>query len=287
MNVPRADRTSLRCAVAGLTIAITLASGALVRAPHADADETVTVCGPNPNTVFNPGAVSGISTGQSCPTASLGGGGMEIWSAGGHVGQGHRAAWQATAPAGLEIVGASIPNPGLLSVGVNDGDQYGGGFYWAGGGAETHDGESSAGFGPFVSSYFGFQLVCGVTTCTSATSNLDVGEINLYVRETAGPALTAPDGLWQAPGWIRGRLDAPLLRGLALRPLRPSGDDQRSASRKFRFGPLRLGMASVQRASCRSDDPHRPSWPRRSSTDTERLRCRRSSGQLLEDDLRR
>ena len=129
---------------------------------------------------------------------------MEIWSAGGHVGQGQRAAWQATAPAGLEIVGASIPNPGLLSVGVNDGDQYGGGFYWAGGGAETHDGESSAGFGPFVSSYFGFQLVCGVTTCTSATSNLDVGEINLYVRETAGPALTAPDGLWQAPGWIRG-----------------------------------------------------------------------------------
>ena len=129
---------------------------------------------------------------------------MEIWSAGGHVGQGHRAAWQATAPAGLEIVGASIPNPGLLSVGVNDGDQCGGGFYWAGGGAETHDGESSAGFGPFVSSYFGFQLVCGVTTCTSATSNLDVGEINLYVRETAGPALTAPDGLWQAPGWIRG-----------------------------------------------------------------------------------
>ena len=200
----RADRIALRWTVVGLMIAITLAIGAIVSVPRADADEAVTVCGPNANNVFNHAAVFGINTGQSCPTASLGGGGMEIWSAGNHVAAGQRGSWQATAPAGLEIVGASIPNPGLLSAGVNDGDQYGGGFYWAGGGAQTHDGETSAGFGPFVSSYFGFQLVCGVSTCTSGTSQLDVGEINLYVRETAGPGLTAPDGLWQAPGWVRG-----------------------------------------------------------------------------------
>ncbi len=28
--------------------------------------------------------------------------------------------------------------------------------------------------------------------------------INLYATETQGPSLTAPSGLWQAPGWVRG-----------------------------------------------------------------------------------
>jgi hypothetical protein len=201
--VARTNRIRRSWAVAALAIAVTSATGAIVVPSSARADEVVTVCGPNPNNVFGHAAVFGINTGQSCPTASLGGGGMQIWSAGNHVAAGQRASWQATAPGGLEIVGASIPNPGLLSAGVNDGSQYGGGFYWAGGGAQTHDGETSAGFGPFASSYFGFQLVCGVSTCTTGTSQLDVGEINLYVRETAGPSLTAPDGLWQAPGWVR------------------------------------------------------------------------------------
>jgi hypothetical protein len=198
------DRIGWRRAAAALAIAVTCATVAIIVPSNARADEVVTVCGPNANNVFNHAAVFGINIGQSCPTASLGGGGMEIWSAGNHVAQGQHATWQATASAGLEIVGASIPNPGLLSAGVNDGEQYGGGFYWAGGGAQTHDGETSAGFGPFVSSYLGFQLVCGVSTCTSGISQLDVGEINLYVRETAGPGLTAPDGLWQARGWVRG-----------------------------------------------------------------------------------
>ena len=200
----RTDQIRWSRAVAALATAVTWATVAVVVPSSARADEVVTVCGPNANNVFNHAAVFGINTGQSCPTASLGGGGMEIWSAGNHVAAGQRSSWQAAAPGGLEIVGASIPNPGLLSAGVNDGSQYGGGFYWAGGGAQTHDGETSAGFGPFASSYFGFQLVCGVSTCTTGTSQLDVGEINLYVRETVGPNLTAPDGLWQAPGWVRG-----------------------------------------------------------------------------------
>ena len=102
------------------------------------------------------------------------------------------------------IVGASVPNQSLLSTGVNDGEGYGGGFYWAGGGAQTHDGESGVGFGPIWSSYFGFQLVCGANPCRSETSQLDVGEADLYVQETVGPALVSPDGLWQSSGWIRG-----------------------------------------------------------------------------------
>ena len=92
----------------------------------------------------------------------------------------------------------------MVSTGVNDGEGYGGGFYWAGGGAETHDGEQGAGFGPFWSSYFGFQLICGANPCRSGTSQFDVGEADLYVQETVGPSLVSPDGLWQSSGWIRG-----------------------------------------------------------------------------------
>ena len=170
----------------------------------AAANETVRACSPFGNTVFQHAAVFGINTGQICPSPAVGGGGMQIWTAGNTVAAGQRASWQANAPAGLVIVGASVPNQSLLSTGVNDGEGYGGGFYWAGGGAQTHDGESGVGFGPFWSSYFGFQLVCGANPCRSGTSQLDVGEADLYVQETVGPALVSPDGLWQSSGWIRG-----------------------------------------------------------------------------------
>ena len=43
------------------------------------------------------------------PKSAVGGGGMEIWTIGKTVQRGQRTAWQANAPAGLMIVGASIP----------------------------------------------------------------------------------------------------------------------------------------------------------------------------------
>jgi len=171
---------------------------------NARADEFLTACGPYANNVFQHAAVFGINTGGSCPNPPYSGGGLGISSAGSHVAQGQNAHWQATAPSGLAIVGASVPNGSLVSAGVNDGQQYGGGFYWAGGGAQTHDGEASASFGSFSSGYFGLQLICGVSTCTTGNSQLDVGQITLQVSDTVGPNLVAPDGLWQAPGWVRG-----------------------------------------------------------------------------------
>ena len=183
---------------------IAIGSAALVLVGIANADEFVTACGPYANNVFRHAAVFGINTVGTCPNPPYSGGGMGITDAGNHVASGQRAVWQATAPSGLVIVGASIPNGSLVSAGVNDGSQYGGGFYWAGGGAETHDGEAGASFGGLSSSYFGFQLVCGVKTCTTGTSQLDVGQISLQVHETVGPSLIAPDGLWQSSGWVRG-----------------------------------------------------------------------------------
>ena len=169
----------------------------------AAANETVIACSPFGNSVFQHAAVFGINTAQICPGPAPGGGGMEIFSAGNTVKAGQHASWQANAPAGLMLVGASVPTHSLVSTGVNDGEGYGGGFYWAGGGAGTHDAEQGAGF-TFWSSYFGFQLVCGANPCKSGLSQIDVGQADLFVQETVGPSLVSPDGLWQSSGWIRG-----------------------------------------------------------------------------------
>ncbi|MBV9049286.1 MAG: hypothetical protein JOY58_13510 [Solirubrobacterales bacterium] len=92
----------------------------------------------------------------------------------------------------------------MFTAGVNDGKQYGGGFYWAGGGSATYDNQTAASFGPFYSGYFGFQLVCGADPCKTGISAINVGQVNLNVQETAGPALNSPSGLWQSRGWLRG-----------------------------------------------------------------------------------
>jgi hypothetical protein len=117
--------------------------------------------------------------------------------------QGQTGRWQTTTPAGLELVGATASQ--LVSYGVNDGTDYGGGFYWAGGGTGTND-HSPGTMGmifPGPSSYFGVQLVCGKGTCTQP-AGITIGAFSLYVHETSGPSLVAPTGLWQASGWVRG-----------------------------------------------------------------------------------
>ena len=189
---------------AAAIVALIVFAGTLVCSPTARANESVTVCGPYANHVFQHAAVFGISAAGTCPNPPDSGGGMEVWSNGNDIPAGTRAYWQATAPSGLAIVGASVPGGSLHSNGVNDGEGYGGGFYWAGGGAGTADSQTSIGVGPFFSSYFGFQLICGVNPCTTGISSLTVAEITLYVQETTGPTLVSPDGLWQSSGWVRG-----------------------------------------------------------------------------------
>src|SRR5262249_2384081 len=62
------------------------------------------------------------------------------------------------------------------------------------------------GAGPFASNYFGLLMVCGKTRCTPTGEggNIFAGPITLNVRETSGPWLSAPSGLWHAKGWVRG-----------------------------------------------------------------------------------
>ena len=177
---------------------------ALSVAASAHADETVWSCGNFGNGVFGHAAVFGINTPASCPGNPYGTDGLTIATAGNTVAAGKRASWQATAPAGLVIGGAWVPPGQMASNGINDGHQYGGGFYWAGGGAATQDLQTTAAFSNLSSGYFGWQVICGANPCTSNYNWISVAEVALDVRETVGPSLVAPDGLWQASGWVRG-----------------------------------------------------------------------------------
>lgn len=169
------------------------------------ANEIVWSCGSYRDNVFQHAAVFGINTLSSCPPNPYGADGLEIDTAGNMVAVGKRAYWQANAPAGLMIVGATIPAGQMESNAVDEDQQYGGGFYWAGGGAGVSDSETSAHFGPIWSKYFGWQLICGISpSCVREDNFLSVAEIALNVQETTGPGLSSPDGLWQSRGWVRG-----------------------------------------------------------------------------------
>jgi hypothetical protein len=198
MSTSRASRLARVASLSLLVFTVILLSVASV----GRADETVQVCGSYGNQVFARTApVKGITVKGTCPNPPLTANGFALYSSGTST-RGVSAHWQATAPTGLAIVGASTNS--MVSAGLNSpGGDFGGGFYWSGGGAQTHNSETSAGFGPIFSSYFGFQLVCGVSNCTQP-AQLDIGAISLYVRETSGPSLVAPTGLWQASGWVRG-----------------------------------------------------------------------------------
>src|SRR5437588_4564415 len=95
----------------GVAVAFLTAVGiALLNAAAARANETVWSCGTFGNSVFRAHAVSGIDAPASCPGNPYDHGGLAIVTAGNTVGAGQRAYWDADAPPGLVIVGASIPS---------------------------------------------------------------------------------------------------------------------------------------------------------------------------------
>ncbi|MDQ6730147.1 MAG: hypothetical protein M3022_07575 [Actinomycetota bacterium] len=200
-NRPPRQQLSLLAIVVVIVLAGLIATPATARA-----DETVTSCGLGPNQVFGHASVFGISATQTCGGQPFGPY-VELRTNGNAVPAGARATWQALAPAGLLINNVAIPS--FSSAGVNDGKQYGGGFYWQGSGYALHDQGGVASFGTasnnpgFPSPYFGFQLVCGANPCTTSGSSISVAQVNLDVSESTGPALL-PGKLWGQHGWVRG-----------------------------------------------------------------------------------
>ena len=87
---------------------------------------------------------------------------MSILTGPNTVPAGQRATWEADAPAGLSITGASIAPSQMYSVHVDDGQGWGGGFYWAGGGAGASDTDPQLSVSGLNTPYFGFQVVCGL-----------------------------------------------------------------------------------------------------------------------------
>jgi hypothetical protein len=150
--------------------------------------------------------VFGINTSMWCPPGTNIPPGLTILTGPNIVAQGQHATWQATAPAGLLITGASISPYQLYSVAINDGKGWGGGFYWAGGGAETFDSSIQYAVSGLSSPYFGFQVVCGISRCdgTKQAAQITVETITLFATETLGPGLWAPTGLWATGDWVRG-----------------------------------------------------------------------------------
>lgn len=150
--------------------------------------------------------VTGIRTTFFCPPGTNIPPGMSLDAGPKDVSQGERASFQADAPAGLSITGASIDTNQIYSIGVNAGGPWGGGFYWAGGGAQVSNSTTQYSVSGLNSPYFGVQLVCGWSTCNgnNHSAQITVENIHLYATETQGPSLSAPDGLWQAAGWVRG-----------------------------------------------------------------------------------
>jgi hypothetical protein len=201
-----------RVRVLSAIFAALFASAALlagISTNSAFANETVWSCGltdtGGTTNVWNHQAVFGINAINRCAT----GVGLEVNAPGNTVALGQRGDWQATAPAGLMIVLVYVPPYNLTATDVNDRDSwYGGGFYWAGGGAQVSDPNNVSGFGAsgLWTNYVGFQLVCGNNPCFGVFGHADlaVKDIGLQVQETQGPYLNAPSGIWQSSGWIRG-----------------------------------------------------------------------------------
>jgi len=173
----------------------------------ASADYTVTSCGQYSNEgVWSelPAGTTFDFTGSACPATGLESG-LDITANRGDdqtSQQGHRAAWSATAPAGLEITGASSPSLTVVKSGG-----YWVGTYWDGGTeAIASGGNEPASWSGFASPYFGFQIACDATTCPiGAGAVLDVYSVQLDVHETTPPSLNSGAGLWAAQGWVRGQ----------------------------------------------------------------------------------
>jgi len=112
---------------------------------------------------------------------------------------GSRIGYQMTAPAGISIYAVQVDVNDISN--INDGGGWGGGGYWAGGGDSWSGGASSRTDGPFNSPYWGFQMICGASSC-SQSGAISVNTVQLVAVESQGPSLTAvgAGNLWYQTG---------------------------------------------------------------------------------------
>jgi hypothetical protein len=200
-------RISPRACLSAVAFTGSMFAVLLAFASAARADYTVNTCGPYPNDVYTAALPSdgSIYASSECPVNDQGSSIDLHASPTISASPGARGAWQANAPAGLEIVGASVSfstydNGGTWDIGA----------YWQGGSANLNTPLSgpptlNGAWSGFASPYFGYQITCEANPCQAGTGGLVLAPLALTVRETSGPVLSAPNGLWQAAGWVRGQ----------------------------------------------------------------------------------
>jgi hypothetical protein len=103
--------------------------------------------------------------------------------------QGERVGIQTTAPAGITIVSA-VSSPAEIA-NINNGNQWGGGAYWAGGGRQWRTGDPSETDGPFASTFWGWQMVCGAAAGCTADAGIALNSVLLTGEEDQGPSIVA------------------------------------------------------------------------------------------------
>ena len=243
------------------------------------------MCGSYANNVFAASTVPGITATGRCPAPSYNGGGFGIFNSG-NTTRGQTGRWQTVAPAGLELVGATASQ--FVSVGVNDGADYGGGFYWAGGGAGTNDQTPST---------VGYHVRIPVELLRHAAGVRE--EQLLCPRAARRPDLLALRPGDERPGLQRAQrplADDRLDQGnvavrhvgrLAIRPLLALGEPQRAADRYHHVRAGRLDLASVRRAGDQPVRGHDSLRPGRGAADAQRERCGGRPGEPQQDGLHR
>jgi hypothetical protein len=134
---------------------------------------------------------------NSLPLGFFIGGGL-----GGSASAGARIGMQTNAPAGVAIT-STLGSPAAI-YNLNNNQGWGGGSYYAGGGTQWQSGDSVESDSGFSSSYWGFQMVCGWSSCKNF-GEIYLNSIQLTGTENQGPGLTAvgANNLWYQGGhWV-------------------------------------------------------------------------------------
>ena len=121
---------------------------------------------------------------------------------GGAMPAGARIGMQTNAPPGVAIIAALVDPYEIENINNNQG--WGGGSYYAGGGSGWDSGAAVESDSGFSSSYWGFQMICGWSSCSNF-GDIYLNSIQLTAEEDQGPSLTAvgSNNLWyQASHWV-------------------------------------------------------------------------------------